>query len=118
MYWLLVVKKKDLELIEQVHKSDFELGINFIFDGFDLNDYETEKKIDENNKSSTSITIAKRIIIGILIITTIMMICFGYIYLAIISIASSIIIWIYLTIEVKKIDLLEEISQKLNQTKS
>lgn len=33
-------KKKDLELIEQVHKSDFELGINFIFDGFDLNDYE------------------------------------------------------------------------------
>lgn len=40
MYWLLVVKKKDLELIEQVHKSDFELGINFIFDGFDLNDYE------------------------------------------------------------------------------
>lgn len=26
--------------IEQVHKSDFELGINFIFDGFDLNDYE------------------------------------------------------------------------------
>lgn len=27
-------------MIEQVHKSDFELGINFIFDGFDLNDYE------------------------------------------------------------------------------
>lgn len=33
-------KKKNLELIEQVHKSDFDLGINFIFDGFDLNDYE------------------------------------------------------------------------------
>ncbi len=86
--------------------------------GIDLNDYETEKKIDENNKSSTSITIAKRIIIGILIITTIMMLYFGYINLAIISISSSIIIWISLTIEVKKIDLLQEISQKLNQTKS
>ena len=33
--------------------------------GVDLNDYETEKIIDENNKSSTSITIVKRILIGI-----------------------------------------------------
>ena len=32
-------KKRDLELIERVHKSDFTLGINFIFVGFDLNDY-------------------------------------------------------------------------------
>lgn len=83
--------------------------------GVDLNDYETEKIIDKNNKSSTSITIVKRILIGILVIATIIMLCFGYIYIAIISIASSIIIWIALTIEVKKIDLLQEISQKLNQ---
>ena len=48
--------------------------------GVDLNDYETEKIIDENNKSSTSITIVKRILIGILVIATIIMLCFGYNY--------------------------------------
>ncbi|MDF2986850.1 MAG: hypothetical protein K0R50_2360 [Eubacterium sp.] len=32
--------KSDFGLIEQAHRSDFDFGINFHFDGFDLNEYE------------------------------------------------------------------------------
>lgn len=31
--------KNDIELINQIHESDFDLGLNFQFSGFDLNDY-------------------------------------------------------------------------------
>lgn len=86
--------------------------------GLIFNDYESEKKIEENNKSSTSITIAKRIIVGLLIIITIFMLFNEFFYLAIISIALSIITWVTLTIEIKKIDLLQEIAKTLSSAKS
>lgn len=81
--------------------------------GIVLNDYESEKKLDDNNKESTSIVIAKRIIIGILLINTIIMFCIKSTYIAIACILLAIGTWISLTIEEKKINLLQAIYEKI-----
>ncbi len=74
-----------------------------------------DKQLKEEQKSSASINIIKKIIIGIYLLGAFALWIINLKYLIIIELSCAILTWIILTIEEKKIDLLQEISEKLNK---
>nr|DAQ40927.1 MAG TPA: zinc-ribbon containing domain protein [Caudoviricetes sp.] len=83
--------------------------------GLTFDDYEEEKKLKEENKQSTSINIVKRIVVALLSINFIFMLFLENYYIGIGSLIVAIVVWTVLTAEEKKINLLQEISEKLDK---
>ena len=83
-----------------------ECGINF-------DDYEAY----HNDKKSTFIVIFKRILVILLIITAFLFFITEYMTLGLSSILLAVFVLVALTTEEKKIDLLQEISEKLDKNK-
>ena len=83
--------------------------------GLTFDDYEEEKKLKEENKQSTSINIIKRIVVALLSINFIFMLFLENYYIGIGGLIVAIVVWTVLTAEEKKINLLQEISEKLDK---
>lgn len=83
--------------------------------GLTFDDYEEEKKLIEENKQSTSVNIVKRIVVALLSINFIFMLFLENYYVGIASLIVAIVVWTLLTAEEKKINLLQEISEKLDK---
>ena len=84
--------------------------------GINFDDYEAYNSIEEEKKS-TFIVIFKRILVILLIISAFIFFIMEYMSLGVSSILLAVFIWVALTIEEKKIDLLQEISEKLDKNK-
>ncbi len=81
--------------------------------GIEFKNYQSSNYVV--TKKSDFIVIFKRVLIFILILTAYISAVSSYAPLAIASILLAVFIWIALTIEEKKIDLLQEISEKLDK---
>lgn len=84
--------------------------------GINFDDYEAYNSIEEEKKS-TFIVIFKRILVILLIISAFIFFIMEYMSLGLSSILLAVFVWVALTIEEKKIDLLQEISEKLDKNK-
>lgn len=81
--------------------------------GINFDDYEAY----HNDKKSTFIVIFKRILVILLIISAFIFFITEYMSLSLSSSLLAFFVWVALTIEEEKIDLLQEISEKLDKNK-
>lgn len=84
--------------------------------GINFDDYEAYYSIEEEKKS-TFIVIFKRILVILLIFSAFILFIMEYMSLGLSSILLAVFVWVALTIEEKKINLLQEISEKLDKNK-
>lgn len=82
--------------------------------GIEFKNYQSSNSAEKARKSNF-IVIFKRILLAILILTAYISAISSYAPLAIASILLAVFVWVALTIEEKKIDLLQEISEKLDK---